>query len=137
MNSGTMSTDLKQSDATFDISLFVDTQIAQSFACTNCKNIPRQCINDADDQIFCEFCICELSITDSKANTSIDKLINGLKMECKQIKHKDQDSSNDDDELWKGTVAEWRLHKKSKNDENSVERSHLVDELMKCVPRLF
>ena len=137
-----------KNDAVFDMSLFIDQEIAKAFVCSNCGNIPRQCINDTDGKIFCEFCVAQLKIINTKANAAMDKIIDGLKMKCPNINiahnedqdeinggsnnddnNNDNDNDNDDDEdekeedSWTGTVGQWR--KKMEEIEKMEEQTQI------------
>eukprot|EP01083_Nonionella_stella_P011912 33790_1 len=115
-------------DSIWDMSLFVERQVAQAFACGNCGNIPRKCINDGDGKIYCEFCVSQLKMNNTRANSAIDKIIDGLKVKCTNINtkihDKDVDTNDDDDTkwdsssdhskrktcAWSGTLNEWKQH---------------------------
>eukprot|EP00485_Elphidium_margaritaceum_P008449 CAMPEP_0202696160 /NCGR_PEP_ID=MMETSP1385-20130828/9489_1 /ASSEMBLY_ACC=CAM_ASM_000861 /TAXON_ID=933848 /ORGANISM="Elphidium margaritaceum" /LENGTH=732 /DNA_ID=CAMNT_0049352273 /DNA_START=46 /DNA_END=2241 /DNA_ORIENTATION=+ len=131
---------VKQEDSnstTWDISLFTEPQIAATFACINCHNVPRQVLNDVDNRIFCEECCSSLKLTETRSVSAIDKMVLKLQIRCPNNKGAasvnrqnggkndvDENEENaDDDEKqsqsqeeeeeackWIGSIEAWQAH---------------------------
>eukprot|EP01084_Bolivina_argentea_P101102 181329_1 len=81
------------SDNVWPTALLLNQAYAMTFACVNCKGMPKSCMNNEEGDILCT--TCSKDMDNISPNKAMQKIVNNLKTRCLSIKtHNELDNNS-------------------------------------------